>query len=90
MYKRAFKPFPDLADYYDNCMYSYMDAGQIPEFELHDVTTRLAMIYERTLEYSELQLSAERDRLCTTNSRNPRTMAEQALTYKVTLNGFAI
>ncbi len=71
-------------------MYNYMDAGQVPKFELHDVTARLAMMYERTLKYSELQLSAEHDRLRATNSRNPRTMAEQALAYEAALDGFAI
>ncbi len=50
--KKAFKPFPDLADCYENCMYNHMDAGQVLEFELHNVTARLAMMYERTLEYS--------------------------------------
>ncbi len=71
-------------------MYNYMDAGQVTEFELHDVTTRLAMIYERILEYSKLQLSAKHDRLRETNPRNPKTMAEQALACEAALDGFAI
>ncbi len=90
MCKRAFKPFPDLADCYDNCIYNHMDAGQVLEFELHDMTARLARIYKRTLEFSELQLSAERDRLHITNPRNLRTMVKQALAYEAALDGFAI
>ncbi len=66
-----------------------MDAGQIPDFELHDMTARLAMMYERTLEYLECQLSAERDRLRTTNPQNLKTMAEKALACEETLNSFA-
>ncbi len=65
--KRAFKPFPDLVNCCDNYMYNHIDIGQVPKFELHDVTVRLAMIYKRTLEYSELQLSIEHDRLRTIN-----------------------
>ena len=90
MCKKAFKPFPDLADYCDNCMYNHMVAGQVPEFELYGVTAKLAMMYERTLEYSELQLSAERDRLRVINPRNPKTMAKQALACTAALDGFAI
>lgn len=67
-----------------------MNAGQVPEFELYNMTTRLAIIYKKTLEYSELQLSAECDHLHATNSQNPKIMAEQALAYKSTLDSFAI
>ena len=52
-----------------------MDAGQVPDFELDDMTARLAMMYERTLEYSELQISAKRNCLRATNPQNPRTIA---------------
>ncbi len=90
MYKRAFKSFLDLANYYDNGIYNHIDAGQEPEFELHNVTARLAMMYEMTLEYSELQLSAEYNCLRATNPRIPKTMAKQALICETALNGFAI
>ncbi len=53
------------------------------------MTAKLAMMYERTLEYSKRQLSAERNRLCTTNPQNPKTMAEKALACEEALNGFA-
>ena len=45
--KKAFKHFSDLANCCDNCMYNHMVAGQIPEFELHGMTVKLAIIYER-------------------------------------------
>ncbi len=68
MCKKIFKPFPDLADCYDNYIYNHMNGSQVPEFGLHNVITKLVMMYERILEYSELQLSVERDCLRITNS----------------------
>ena len=44
-----------------------MDADQIPDFELHNMTAWLVMIYEKILEYSKCQLSAKCDRLRTIN-----------------------
>ena len=70
-------------------MYNHTDAGQVPDFELHDVTARLAMMYERTLEYSELQISAKRNRLHTTNPQNSKTIAKQAPAYEEALDSFA-
>lgn len=69
-------------------MYNHIDAGQMPDLELHNVTTRLAIMYERTLEYSKYQLSAKRDCLYITNSQNLKTMANQGLAYEEALNGF--
>ena len=89
MCKKAFKSFPDLADCCDNCMYNHTDAGQVPDFELHDMTARLAMMYERTLEYSKLQISTERNYLRATNPQNPRTITEEALTYEEALDSVA-
>ncbi len=65
MCKKVFKLFSDLAVCCDNCIYNHIDIGQVLDFELHDVTARLAIMYERTLEYSERQLSIERDHLRT-------------------------
>ena len=76
MYKKAFKPFLNSVDYYDNCMYNHEDAGQVAEFELQNMTTKPAMMYEKILEYSELQLSVERDCLCITTPWNLKTTAE--------------
>ena len=70
-------------------MYNYTDAGKVPDFELHDMTARLAMMYERTLEYSKLQISAERNRLHATDSQNPRTIAKQVLVCEEALDSFA-
>lgn len=53
-----------------------MDASQIAELELYDVTTKLAIMYKRILEYSELQVSTKCYCLYATNPRNLRTMAE--------------
>ena len=56
-----------MADCYDNYMYNHTDAGQVPDFELYDVIARLAMMYERILKYSKLQISTECNRLHKTN-----------------------
>ncbi len=48
-------------------MYNHIDAGQVAELELYDMTARLAIMYERILEYSEIQVSIECDRLHTIN-----------------------
>lgn len=90
IYKKVLKSFSDLADCYDHYMYNHMDAGQIHEFELYNVTAKQGMMYERIFEYSELQLSAKRDLLYTINSRNPKRIAKQAFVYKVVLDGFTI
>lgn len=70
-------------------MYNHVDTGQVPEFELHDVTARQAIMYEKTLEYSKLQLSAKCARLRITTPQNLKTTAEQVLAYEKALNGFA-
>lgn len=67
-----------------------MVAGQVSEFELHDMTTKLAIIYKRMLEYLELQLFAEHDRLRVINLQNLKIIVKQALAYEAVLNGFAI
>ena len=87
--QKAFKLYPDLADCCDNYMYNHMDAGQVTDFELHDMTTRLVMMYERTLQYSELQISAKRNCLQTTNPQNTRTIVEQTLAYEKALESVA-
>ena len=70
-------------------MYNHIDAGQVPDFELNDMITRLAMMYEKTLEYSEPQISAKHNCLRVTNPQNPRTIAEQTLAYKKALESVA-
>ncbi|WP_375449376.1 hypothetical protein [uncultured Nostoc sp.] len=91
MCKQAFKIRPDISNCCDNCVYNSVDAGQIPAFELHDVTAKMGMRYEKTLEYSELQLSVERQRLLAPNlPKNPRTMVELADACEAAFDGFAI
>lgn len=70
-------------------MYNYIDAGQVSEFELYNVTTKYTMIYKKVLEYSELQLFAKYNRLCITIPQNLKTIAKQAFAYEKALNGFA-
>lgn len=68
MCKNAFKSFPDLANYCDNCIYNHINTGKVLEFELHNMTVRQAMIYKKTLEYLKFQLCTKYDHLHTINS----------------------
>ena len=52
------------------------------------MTARLRIMYKRTLEYSELQISAKHNRLRATNPRNLKTIVEQALAYEKALDSF--
>lgn len=87
--KKTFKLFPDLINCYDNYIYNHINIGKIPDFELHNVIVRLAMIYKMTLEYSKCQLFTECNYICITNPRNLKTMTKKTLIYEKALNGFA-
>lgn len=63
IYKKAFKPFSNLANCCDHCIYNNINTNQVPEFELHNIPARLAIMYEITLKYLKLQLSAKHDYL---------------------------
>lgn len=67
-----------------------MITSQLSEFELHHVAAKLAMMYESTIEYSELQLSTKHDCLHVINPRNSKTIAKEVPVYKAALDGFAI
>lgn len=73
--KNVFKLFSDLADYCNYCIYNHINAGQISEFNLHGVTVKQAIIYEKMLEYSELELFAKCDYLYTINPPNLKIIA---------------
>lgn len=47
------------------------------------------MIYEKILEYLELQIFVNHDCLCIIKSQNLKTIVEQALAFEVALNSFA-
>lgn len=58
-------------------MYNYINAGKVLEFELYNMTaTKLVMIYERILKYSELQVFAEHNRLYIIKSQNLKIIVE--------------
>lgn len=61
MCKRVFKTFLNLINCCNNYIYNLIDVCYVSEFELHDVTAILAMIYKKILEYLELQFSAKCD-----------------------------
>lgn len=67
IYKKAFKLFSNLANCCDHCIYNNINTSQVPEFDLHNIPARPAIMYERTLKYLKLQFSAKRDYLCIIN-----------------------
>lgn len=71
-------------------MYNHIDAKHVSEFELHNITARLVIMYNRTLEYSKLQLYSKRDCLRTTNLRNLKIMAKQVIENEAALDSFTI
>ena len=87
--KKAFKLFPDLVNCCDNSIYNYTDANKISGFELHDMTAKLAMIYKKILNYSELQHFAKCDHLHATNPQNPKTITKQIFIWEEVLDDFA-
>lgn len=88
--KKAFDDRVDREYCCDNCMYNSVEAGQVPDFEAYNVTAKLGMMYVRTIEYSDLLLSNERERLLATNPRGPQTTVDQTPACKKALNNFAL
>lgn len=63
---------------------------QIPEFELYNITTKLAIIYKKILDYSKLELFIEQNYLYLTNIQNLKIIAKQPFICKVAFNSFAL
>lgn len=77
-------------NYYDNCIFKSVKVGQVPEFNTCDVTTKIRMMYEHIVEYADLLLFTESNRLFTTSLvRNLRTITKLSIKCKTTLNNFA-
>ncbi len=73
----------------DNCLYKNTKVRQVPEFDGNNITVRLSMMYEHTIEYSNLLSSSERNKLLAANLiRNPKTAVEQTFACKTALNNF--
>ncbi len=68
MCKIAFDDRINREYYCDNCIYNRGEADQILVFKTYNVIAKLGMIYAGTAEYSDLQLSSERQKLL---ARNP-------------------
>lgn len=91
MCKMAFDDRIDWENCYDNCMYNRGEAGQVPVFEVYNVTAKLRMMYAGTTEYTDLLLSGERQRLFAENlPGGPKTAAKQTCVYEEALNNFAL
>lgn len=60
-------------------------------FELHNITAKLAIIYEKILKYFKIQLFAKRKHLYIINqTKNLKMIFKQALACEIALNSFAI
>lgn len=91
MCKIAFDHRLKRDNYYDNCMYSNAELEQVLKFNGYNITARLGIIYEYTIEYSNLLFSSKRDRLLTANLiKNPKTTNKQILSCKTVLNDFIL
>lgn len=89
--KMAFKSWLDLATYYNNYIYNHLNISQVPMFELHNITAKLAIIYEKILKYSKIQLFAKCKHSYTINQiKNLKMLFKQALECEIALNSFAI
>lgn len=67
-----------------------MEPNGVPDYQLHDVTSILSIRYEKTTQFAELSLSAERTRLLATGqNRITRTPGEIVLACEEILNEFA-
>ncbi len=87
------KAFDDRLDReycYDNYMYNNIKTRQVSDFEAHDITAKLGIIYARTMEYPNLFFFNECKRLLAVNPRGPQTIVDQTCACKKALNNFAL
>lgn len=90
MCKMAFDDQLNRDNCCDNCMFKSVEVGQVPEFNICDMTARMGIMYKSTVEYADLLLSTKRNRLfAATLVRNPRTAAKLTIKCKTALNDFA-
>lgn len=74
---------------YDNYIYKKAEVKQVLEFNSYDIIARLGMMYEHMIEYLNLLISSERNRLRIANpTKNPRITVKQTLVCKTILNKF--
>lgn len=59
IYKIVFDDKIDCEYYYDNCIYNCEEIGQIPVFEVYDITAKLGMMYIGIVKYFNLLLSSK-------------------------------
>lgn len=53
--------------YYNNCIYNYIKAGQVSDFKVYNITTKLGIIYIYIIEYFNLLLFSECQRVLAAN-----------------------
>lgn len=71
-------------------MYNSVEIGQVLDFEMYKITTKLGMIYAYTIEYFDLLFSNKDKRLLAANSRSPQTIVDQTCVCEEVLNNFAL
>lgn len=81
----------DINDYYNNCIYNFVDTGQVLIFKSHNIIAKIEIKYEKMLKYYELQLSAKQQYLFALNLiRNLQIIIKLVIIYKIILNNFTI
>lgn len=63
MWKQAFKSILDIVNYYDNCIYEKIELYQVLNFDLHDLTAIIGMIYKQFVKYTKNKRYGEREKL---------------------------
>lgn len=76
-------------NYYDNYIFKGVEAEQVPEFNMYNMTARMEIMYKHIAKYANLLFSTKHNKFFViTPMKNPRTAAKQIIKYKITLNNF--
>lgn len=86
--------FNNRIDYeycYNNYIYNYVEARQVPNFKTYNIIAKLGIMYAHIIEYSDFLLSSERKKLLVTNpTKGLETIVEQICVYEKILNSFGL
>lgn len=63
--------------YYLNCIYNYIEASQVLNFEKYNVSAKLGMIYACIIKYSDLLFFSKHQKLFVANpTRGPQIIVD--------------
>lgn len=76
---------------YDNCIYNYIEAGQVPDFQEYNISAKLGMIYICKIKYSNLLFFSGCQILLIANLiRDLQTIIHQTFVCIEVLNNFIL